>query len=712
MDIRSAHGFISGRKQVWFLVGAAATVLIGVLYFRYFRPLYKPTYQIGIIVNSVELEPADLRAIQYIVGEKIKSVNAEGGINGHSVEAIYLDDKGSPGLLKKQVRQTIQNKKLIAYIGCKSSLRTLAIAPILAQHQVAFIGSFSLTNLTTAYPNIYSSEVGMRDVRFVLQELLKKKSGSAAFIGKKGDLYSEALLKVMEALAAKEPGFKVTSRFWYPEGYRFTAAETRKLASELKEKNDFLMLSLEQRSSNRLLPALWKEGLRIPVFCGLTDITQINSQSPFYRQAELYDINPVGIPGVLNMHLQQQHAAFRGKIPEGPKLEFQLGFGGRLADEIGLLQQAASKSDLPPEANIREKIVAGLKAFMPGQQIYRGWFADWYFSSERAFGGEPLLAWKPPRFLYPLLAPEQYLRTDSDSGYRKAPVLYANLDLLDISQINDEQGSFYATFYLELSSVRDLNIKNIDFTNAERNKINQQPLIEAKVVRRKKDQGGNNFQHYLYKVSGKFTFNPDLKKYPFDEQKFPITLQTSDALKTFLVQPPDKAFRDTIFEVSGWNYKYNYVGYDQDIITVDRNFGSMQRNIPSYKFSYVYEMQRARIDFSLKTLVPLLAILIISYLSAFIPPREFETLCAIQVTALLSSIALYFSTYKPEMQYATTSDKIFIFTYVMITTLLATSILKYVMYRRNYFIKRLALVYQRLLFPLIVLGFSIFIRWL
>src|SRR5690606_41994943 len=70
-----------------------------------------------------------------------------------------------------------------------------------------------------------------------------------------------------------------------------------------------------------------------------------------------------------------------------------------------------------------------------------------------------------------------------------------------------------------------------------------------------------------------------------------------------------------------------------------------------------------------------------------LPICEFETLCAIQVTALLSCIALYFSTSKPELQYATTSDKIFIFCYVMITTLLGTSILKYVMYRKSFFLK-------------------------
>src|SRR5690606_2445291 len=146
----------------------------------------------------------------------------------------------------------------------------------------------------------------------------------------------------------------------------------------------------------------------------------------------------------------------------------------------------------------------------------------------------PLVAWKAPGFNAPMLAPMQFLR--SDSGYRPAPVLYTNIDLLDISQISDQNGSFYATFYLELSSASNIPVEKIDFTNAVRNQVDQAPLIEAKLVRSHFEDSGLRLHHYLYKISGKFSFNPDLKKYPFDNQQFPITLQASDALNTFLEQ--------------------------------------------------------------------------------------------------------------------------------------------------------------------------------
>src|SRR5688572_4338140 len=700
------------RVPILLLAGILFLILLIFFGYRYYLSRQKAPYKIGVIINSVEITPEDFAVVKFIVGKKLESLNKEGGINGHPVEVLYLDDKGSNELLYKLVSTSIQDKNMLAYIGCKSSSRARVIAPLLTRHNVALIGGYSLTPLVEEFPNMYSAEIGIREVSVVLQNLLKTKGTKGAFIGKTGDAYSNGLLQEMEKFAAKDPGFQVVFRKWFPLNHTFKKTELDSLANTLKKKADFLLISTEQGSTNYLLEELWKRGVKIPAFCGLADISQININSPFYYESELYDLNPVGIPGVLNMRLQEQLALYKTHIKPSSTLEFQIGFGGRHADAIGLLKEASQDKSGPPDSDIRTRINTGLKKYINGDQIYRGWFADWYFTSDRSFAGEALLSWKPQHYSQPILAPLQFHR--SEIGLQKKadlPVVYTNIDMDQISQESDDKGTFYATFYLELNSTKDLDFKNIDFSNAVRNKINQEPLIEAKLIRSKKDSLSEPFYNYLYKISGKFFFDPDLKRYPFDEQKFPIILQASNALETFLVQPPDQEFRDTTFTSAGWIYKSNYVGYDQDIVTSDNNFSSLQKNIPYYKFSFVYILKRARIDFSLKIVVPLLAILIITYFSVYIPRREFEALCGIQVTALLAAIALYFSTYKPEMQYATMSDKIFIFTYIMITSLIGTSIYLYIRYHENHLFTWLARVYQRLIFPLIVIVFTIFIKY-
>ena len=273
------------------------------------------------------------------------------------------------------------------------------------------------------------------------------------------------------------------------------------------------------------------------------------------------------------------------------------------------------------------------------------------------------------------------------------------MSMVQISQVNDKEGSFYATFYLNMYSAGNLTIDDIEFANAERNKINQEPLVEAMLIRSKKDSVPQLFYNYLYKVSGKFIFDPDLKRYPYDKQKFPIIIQAKNTLQPLLVQPPEVDIRDSVFESAGWTYRNNYVGYTHDLISTNDEFNSIQRNIPYYKFSFVYELNRAKVDFTLKTLIPLLAILIISYFSVYIPHKEFEALAGIQVTGLLAAIALYFSTYKPELQNATISDSIFIFTYVMITSLIGTSVILYVRSHDRNIFTSLSKFYQRILFP-------------
>ena len=63
--------------------------------------------------------------------------------------------------------------------------------------------------------------------------------------------------------------------------------------------------------------------------------------------------------------------------------------------------------------------------------------------------------------------------------------------------------------------------------------------------------------------------------------------------------------------------------------------------MPFYKASFVWLMKRQTTDYYLRVVVPLAFILVVAYLSIFIPQTHFEAIVTIQVTALLSSVALY-----------------------------------------------------------------------
>ena len=692
-------------------VGAGLALFAGVVIYRYFQKKEEGYYTIGIILSSVEVDPQNLKVIKFIIEQKIASVNSHGGILNRRVKTVYLNDQGNLNRLHELVQTTSKDSSLIAYIGCKGTSRAQKIGPLLAEKKIPFIARYVLTSLMKRYPNAYSSEIDISDLEVVLQNLLLQKAKNVAFIGMRGDLYTIALLQGLNRMAETNSGFQVTTQKWFGLNDKFIQRDFDVLADSIKHHADFLVLSAEPEMFNTVLQNLWKRGVDVPVYCGLTDILQLNVNSAAFIKAELYDINAFGVPGVQNMrifdHLDDIPSALKPRRP----VEFEISIAGRLADEIGLLQEAAADKTLPGKLNIRDKINLGLQKYVNSEKIYRGEFSDWSFTAEHGFAGDALLSWKPRNYDLPLLAPMQFQYNDSSQKLLPdLPVLYTNLDLEEISQVNDEEGSFYASFYLDLSSAGNLTFKDIDFANAARNKIDQEPLVDAKLIRAGRDSVTQAFTNYLYKVSGRFFFNPDLKRYPFDSQKFTIKLQQKNALKPFLVQPPNVALRDTNFLATGWNFQKSFVGYDQEIISIENDFSSLQQNIPAYSFSFVYMLKRAKVDFSLKVLVPLLALLIVSYFSVYIPRKEFEAMAGIQVTALLAAIALYFSTYKPDMQYATTADKIFIFTYIMITSLIATSIYRYIRYHFKNFYTQTARVYQIFIFPAIVIAFTLFMK--
>lgn len=94
--------------------------------------------------------------------------------------------------------------------------------------------------------------------------------------------------------------------------------------------------------------------------------------------------------------------------------------------------------------------------------------------------------------------------------------------------------------------------------------------------------------------------------------------------------------------------------------------------------------KRSATDFYLRVVIPLIFIALVAYFAIFIPSAHFEAIVTIEVTALLSAVALYITTPKIDLDTATLSDKIFLFNYMIFTLMIAISILrinKYVVQR-------------------------------
>jgi hypothetical protein len=334
-----------------------------------------------------------------------------------------------------------------------------------------------------------------------------------------------------------------------------------------------------------------------------------------------------------------------------------------------------------PNSGITELHQAVLRelstTYVTGSGVFRGGFDNWSFRPKsRAAARMPFIVQIQPRVGRPQLAPTQYVRLRNDV-LRAINTLYLDIDMTRIYRVDDSEKSFYAEFYLSMrDDAASAGIEQIEFANA----FLDPRTNDRQVTVRTLNKGGRSDAYpdnmMIYQVSGKFMFDPDLGNYPFDQQRFSIDIRPKSGDAPFIVQPPPDTLRDRALATDGWDSKIQYVGYDEDFVqTIDAR--SYEHSIvPFYRASFVWTMSRETTDYYLRVVVPLAFILIVAYLSIFIPQTHFEAIVTIQVTALLSAVALYIALPQIDADSTTLSDRIFVFTYMAVSLMIGLSILR------------------------------------
>lgn len=135
--------------------------------------------------------------------------------------------------------------------------------------------------------------------------------------------------------------------------------------------------------------------------------------------------------------------------------------------------------------------------------------------------------------------------------------------------------------------------------------------------------------------------------------------------------------------------------------------------MPFYKMNFSWVMKRETGDYYLRVVIPLAFILFVGYLSVFIPREHFEAIVTIQVTALLSAVALYLSIPKVGSEDATISDQIFLFDYLAVSLMILISIIRVNWrVRANRNLDRALMAAHALGIPLLVLAVALHVSQL
>jgi len=223
------------------------------------------------------------------------------------------------------------------------------------------------------------------------------------------------------------------------------------------------------------------------------------------------------------------------------------------------------------------------------------------------------------------------------------------LVIREIREFNIQTGGFESDFYLSLTSDKEMPNLSLVFTNGH--EVTFTPLADTGTFK-------------LFSVTGKFTTNVDLRKYPYDTQELDLLLEDQKAGVDQLIFLADKArtsldssFRLSSFGAAGTgaiSYKHKYPArFDRDDLYVSR-----------YKFTLTVDRFATSAAFSV--FVPAFIIVLISLTGMWVPPDELEVRSNAGAPMLAAAVLFHFSLIQslPATGYLTHADKLMLGVYV------------------------------------------------
>jgi len=134
-------------------------------------------------------------------------VNAKGGVNGHKIKLISMDDYYEPNYAVKNTVDLIKNKKVFAMFGEIGTPTSKAVLPIITKHKIPFLMPFTGAKFLREPKNRYI--INMRssyehETQALIEYLTQVDKKSKIAIFYQNDSYGQAgLYGVEKALKAK-----------------------------------------------------------------------------------------------------------------------------------------------------------------------------------------------------------------------------------------------------------------------------------------------------------------------------------------------------------------------------------------------------------------------------------------------------------------------------------------------------------------------------
>ncbi len=709
----------------------------------------KPPLNVSVFVstrNDLCYDRGDVNAIRHFALVEADRINAQGGIAGHKLNVRILDDNRDAKQSIVSVRDALTDPDTVAMIGLSSSDRSKAVFDAVGkeikQKNIPFLSAISVNSIFADYPNVFSMRASQDDERLPVLAQFVRRTGfqRPAFIGMRDTLFSTTLADGLNRIMG---AYLVADHRLASKDEKADPADFPAVIEDLKTKNpDLVFLAIGNDRNGEFIAQLKAAGLS-PAIMLTGRISSVSKDISRDYAGTLYELVWDRLPDLYNARLMRRMA---GQPPEdwiflGGKIGIApgwangeckeraaslasdplsddnlraIGIGTQYADMLGLIAAAARTAPREIEVkDLRAHILDQLtKTYAAGRSVYQGQFENWSFDPRaRTATRTPFLVQLAPGMGRTQLAPLQFARLKNEN-LRSIGTQYLDIDLIRVFSVDDNAKTFQAEFYVAMrDDGQENSLDLIEFANAAINPQTNDRQITVRTLATGEKSDAYPDGMKIYHVSGRFLFQPQLSTYPFDTQRFAINIRPKRGDKPFIVQPPPMDLRDTAVDADGWEPQSQYVGYDEDFVTTIDAKTHQSSIVPFYKGAFVWVMSRETNDYFLRVVVPLLFIMAVAYVSIFIPLSHFEAIVTIQVTALLSAVALYLSLPAVDSDATTLSDRIFLFAYLSVTMMIVISVLRMnpLFAERPRALKALAATHA-VLIPLLALVMALYVQ--
>ncbi len=663
-------------------------------------------------------------AIERLASREVERINRAGGVNGRPLELRFFDSERDARRTNANVAAALELEDLLAMVGVTSSDRGKAVFAGLADGNVPglsdriaasgipFITDMSVSDVFAGLPNVFSTRPSQEDgnARIVARFVETMGFRNVAVIANADRLHTKSFA---DALADRLGPQRVAPDARYAISQAADGngldpeALTRAVSDMAGRAPDLVVLAVGSSASGPVLEALRNAGVTPSVFVnGALERIPEEIRQPYPNA--LYELTRTDLPELLDRRLAElvttgsPHRWMFDRIRNERALGWDIGTckekpdtgepdplsfenrriierGMQFADMVALVADTANAA--APGSGLAARRAAVVRAmttgFAVGRGAFRGPYGTWSFDPETRVAERPQYL-----IIYPFgqevrrrqLAPVQFVRL-RDRSLRRIDTLYLDIDLIRAHRVDDNEKTFLAEFYLSLRANEGADISKLLFTNAFID-----PRTNGRQVTIEELHDGSEDRAFpdrmkIYRVAGQFYFQPDLANYPFDTQRFAILIKPK-AGTSFLVQPPPEDLRDGDVASDDWQAIRKFVGLGADFVPVVDAYRHEPAVVPFYEAEFVWMMRREARDYVLRVIIPLAFILLIAYVSVFIPKGHIEAEITIQVTALLSAVALYLSLPQLDSDVATLSDRLFLFYYLLISVMVIVTIIR------------------------------------